>query len=468
MKSDALIIGAGPCGISASFELSKKGASSIVIEKNPYIGGLSSTLQFGKFRTDIGPHRFFSKNRYLYDMIEDLLGSDWIAVNRLTRFYIRDKFFMYPVDIMDTLKNLGFSGSLSVIYDYAYEKLKNNFSPRKIKSFEDKIISDFGRSLAELNMLNYTEKIWGLPCSKISPDWATQRIKDLSILEVIKKALNMGSSAKTLVDMFYYPKYGTKMIYEAMAKRSLNSRIIMESSPVSLRHEGGKIKAVRVLSKEGEMDIEADNFISTMPLTELVKIITPSLDNKVLESAEKLKYRSHVSLFLAIDRQSLFNDQWVYLPDSYIPFGRMMEPRNFSHAMSEDGKTSLLLEFFCWYGDEVWQASSEKLLELALPRLNKIFSLKREEIFMREVHRERFAYPVYDLDYKKNLEIVKKAVSSFSNLQVAGRGGAFKYNNQDHAIEMGLLSASNIIESPKYNLDDIGSEQAYFEKGYVK
>ncbi|MEW5951345.1 MAG: NAD(P)-binding protein [Elusimicrobia bacterium] len=470
MKTKALIIGAGPCGMSAAFGLSSKGLDAVVVEKNSYIGGLASTLSFGGYKTDIGPHRFFSKNKYLYDMIEDLLKQDWIRVDRLTRFYIREKFFMYPVDIADTLKNLGFIGSFSVMRDYSIQKIKNSFSKPEIKSFEDKIVSDFGRALAELNMLNYTEKIWGLPCSQISPDWATQRIKDLSLLEVLKKALNLGGSkAKTLVDAFYYPKFGTKTIYEAMAERAQKAKIMTETVPIEIKHENGVIKSVIVENKDGKTEIEAESYISTMPLTELVKLFSPALDPKILNAASALKYRSHVSLFAAIDTDSVFKDQWIYLPDSYIPFGRIMEPKNFSKDLCEEGKTSLLLEFFCWFGDDIWSSSADRLKNISVPWLEKIFKIKEDKIMFCEVHKEKFAYPVYDLGYKENLDSVKNALSQFSNLQPAGRGGAFKYNNQDHAMEMGLLAAANIAEGvKKHNIDDIGSEQAYFEKGYVK
>lgn len=470
MKKKALIIGAGPCGISAAFDLSSNGFDCLVVEKNPYIAGLASTLDFSGYKTDIGPHRFFSKNKYLYDMIEDLLGADWIKVDRLTRFYVREKFFMYPVDIIDTIKNLGLYDSFSVMRDFGLQKIKNIFLQPQVKSFEDKVVSDFGRSLAQLNMLNYTEKIWGLPCRQISPDWATQRIKDLSLFEILKKALKIGNSkAKTLVDAFYYPRYGTKTIYEAMQRKAVKASLMKETVPVKIIHENSKVRSVVLNNKEGDIEVEAENFISTMPLTELVKLFSPSLDNKVLNAAWKLKYRSHTCLFIALDRPYVFKDQWIYLPDSYIPFGRIMEPKNFSIDMCPAGKTSLLLEFFCWQDDEIYKSDAQKLKDISMPWLEKIFNIKPKEIIFCEVHREQFAYPVYDIGYKENLSLVKKALSSFSNLQLAGRGGAFKYNNQDHAIEMGLLAAANVVSGyKKYDIDNVGSKQVYFEKGYVK
>jgi len=176
-RPDVLVLGAGPTGMGAAFELHKAGKSLMIIEKNEEVGGLARTFQFGAFRTDTGPHRFFSQNQYLYDFIEDLLGERWIKVNRLTRFYINGKFFLYPVELKNALLNVGPYKAFKIVFDYFSEKVKKVFVNSDPVSFEEQVVSDFGRALAELNMLNYTEKIWGLPCSEISPDWSKQRIK---------------------------------------------------------------------------------------------------------------------------------------------------------------------------------------------------------------------------------------------------------------------------------------------------
>jgi protoporphyrinogen oxidase len=222
MNEEVLILGAGPAGMAAAFELYRAGKSFLVIEKNERVGGLARTFQYGEFRTDTGPHRFFSQNQYLYDFIEDLLGESWIKVDRLTRFYINDKFFLYPVQLKNALLNVGFSGAFRILFDYLSQRVKKIFVNKDLVSFEEQVVSDFGRALAELNMLNYTEKIWGLPCSEISPDWSKQRIKGLSLKEVIKKAIIKSKAGpKTLVDQFYYPDLGTGLIYERIKERIL-------------------------------------------------------------------------------------------------------------------------------------------------------------------------------------------------------------------------------------------------------
>jgi len=471
MKTKVLILGAGPSGLAAGLELSKAGVPFILAEKNQAVGGLSRTLSFNGFKTDIGPHRFFSKNRYLYDLIADLLGEDWIKVNRFTRFHVRGRFLIYPVEIKDALKNVGFIYGARILRDYFWERLKALPGKKEYASFEDKIVADFGRSLAELNMLNYTEKIWGLPCSRISTDWASQRIKDLSLVDVVRKMLFKDrNSPKTLVDQFYYPKNGSSMIYEAMRARIEKSdcgRLFPGCEPLKFYHDGKKITKVLCRGGDGEFEIEAEKIISTIPITELINMQRLGAEHEAVKAAAKLIFRSHVSLFLALDRPNVFRDQWIYFPDRKIPFGRIMEPKNFSAALCPPGKTSLLIEFFCWENDGVWNASKEELVDSALPWLEKIFGLKKAEISDSFVHREKYAYPVYDTEYKASLDKAKNCLDGFENLILAGRSGLFRYNNQDHALEMGILSARSVIDSKKYDIETVGAEKEYFEKGYA-
>ncbi len=472
VEEDVLILGAGPAGMAASFELHKAGRSFTAIEKNKQVGGLSRTFEYGRFRTDTGPHRFFSQNKYLYDLIGDLLGKRWIKVDRLTRFYIDGKFFIYPVEIKNALLNVGLYKAFRIITDYALEKAKGTFMKKEAVSFEDHIVSEFGRTLAELNMLNYTEKIWGLPCSQISPDWAKQRIKGLSIMEVLKKGIRKSNGGpKTLVDQFYYPDSGTGLIYDRIRERVSAKRrdaIRTESRPTKVKHDGKRITQVSVDVHGKRRSYEPKNVLSSIPITELLGLLEPKAPQDVLDAAKRLKFRSHLSLFITLNKDSVFPDQWIYFPGRETPFGRIMEPKNFSRKMSPPGKTSLLLEFFCWENDEIWNASKEDLFESSIGLLERMGFLRREDAIDSFVHRERYAYPIYDLGYSKHLEKVKGYLSRFGNLQLIGRAGSFKYNNQDHALEMGILAARNIIEGKRHNIEDIGSEQQYFERGYLK
>lgn len=472
-KEDILILGAGPAGMAAAFELHKANKSFTIIEKNGKVGGLSRTFQYGEYRTDVGPHRFFSQNIYLYDFIQDLLKEHWIKVDRTTRFYINGKFFLYPINIKNALLNVGFYKASRILIDYIYEKIKNKLIKKNLRSFEDYIVSDFGRTLAELNMLNYTEKIWGLPCSEISPDWSKQRIQGLSLMAVIKKAFTKSEAGpKTLVEQFYYPDTGTELIYDKIEEKiqSQERCVIKKNSyPSRIIHNNGEITEVIVSNMDGSDQTYIPEFvISSIPITELIKLLEPKAPENVLQACENLKFRSHVSLFITINKPSIFPDQWIYLPDKEIPFGRIMEPKNFSKKMSPPDKTSLLLEFFCWENDKIWNASKEDLLELSSGWLEKVGFVKREDIISSFLHKEKYAYPVYDLDYKEHLDTIKKYLNKIKNLQCIGRAGSFKYNNQDHALEMGILAAWSIIEKKQYNIDEVGAEQQYFERGYVR
>ncbi len=469
-KKGVLILGAGPAGMAAAFELHKANKPFIAIEKNDKVGGLARTFQYGEFRTDTGPHRFFSQNRYLYDFIEDLLGERWIKVDRLTRFYIDGKFFFYPVELKNALLNVGFYKTYRVLFDYLSQRLKKIFVKRNHVSFEEQVISDFGRALAELNMLNYTEKIWGLPCSEISPDWSRQRIKGLSLKEIIRKVLTKSKNKpKTLVDQFYYPDIGAGLIYERIKERVQNGRFLrLNSYPVKITHNSSQIVEV-VVNVEGDNQIIKPSYvISSIPITEFINLLEPELPNEVLQASRKLKFRSHLSLFITLNKPSVFSDQWIYFPEKEIPFARIMEPKNFSKKMSPQKKTSLLVEYFCWKKDSVWNADKRELFELSIKWLEELGFIKENEVIDYYVHKEEYAYPVYELNYKEPLERVKSCLRRFKNLQSIGRSGSFRYNNQDHALEMGILAARSIIEKKQYNIEDIGTEQEYFERGYLR
>jgi len=449
-KTCVLILGAGPAGMASAFELNKSSKQLIIVEKNESVGGLSRTLEYNNFRTDIGTHRFFSKNQYLYDFIKDLLGERWIKVNRLTRFYINGKFFLYPISLKNALVNVGILKAFMIIYDYIFEKVKKIFHKKKAVSFEEQIISDFGKTLANLNMLNYTEKIWGLPCSNISPDWAKQRIKGLSLISLIKNIfIKFQKGPKTLVDQFYYPDLGTGLIYEKMKERILSNpknQIILNSYPIKIIWDNSKITEAIIKTKNGSQNIKFEYLISSIPITEFIQLLEPKVPEDILQASKKLKFRSHISLFITIDKPSIFPDQWIYFPDKDIPFGRIMEPKNFSKKMSPDKKTSLLIEFFCWENDKIWDSSKEDLVEISVKWLEKFNFIKKSEVIDSFIHKEKYAYPVYDLDYKENLGKIKNYLNRFDNLQLIGRAGSFRYNNQDHALEMGILAARTIIE----------------------
>lgn len=465
-----LILGAGPSGITSAFELNREGKKGVVVEKNERVGGLARTLQFKEFRTDIGPHRFYSKNDYLYRLISDILGDDWKKVSRFTRFYIDGQFFRYPIKIKDIISKVSIYRTVKILSDYVKERIKYFISRDIPENFEEYIISHFGRTLAELNMLNYTRKIWGLPCSEISSDWAKQRIKGLSLKEVIKKLLLSNKKGpKTMVDQFYYPVKGAGMIYSRMKEeieKDGRFTFLMKSKPVTIERSKNKIE--KVYLENNSEPVKPGSLISSIPITDFIKLLKPEVPDEVKYAGDELKYRAHTSLFITVDKNSILKDQWIYFPDREIPFGRITEPKNFSSYMSPEGKSSLFIEFFCWPEDRIWKVEKDELFNECMQWVEKFNFIKREEVIDYYIHREKYAYPVYDMNYRKNSEIIKNFLNKFENLQLTGRTGTFRYNNQDHAMEMGILAARNIIEDKNYKVEKVGSEQEYFEKGYLK
>ncbi len=466
-QSRILILGGGPAGISAGYELSRNGYPCTVLERYPQTGGLARTLRIGDFLTDIGPHRFFSKNQYLYDMIEEVLGDDWILVNRFTRFYIQGKFYLYPVDLKDALSNMGPMGAMRAFLDYLWSRFnKMVFNPR-VESFEDFVVQEFGRTLAELNMINYTEKIWGIPCRKISPDWARQRIKGLSIMSVIKKALFKNQKGpKTLVDQFYYPRYGAGQTYEKMAEKiARDGGKIHLSSPVAeVFCEGDRITSVGTAGGEKTVKHPGDFFISSIPITSLISMMNPPPPDEVLEASSKLRWRSQVYLYLQLKKERVSRDNWVYFPDREIPFGRIHEAKNFSVHMSPQDRTTLWVEHFVFEDDPRWEAEADYIKEITMKDLDRLGFVKEEDVEDFRKFREDFVYPVYELGYEEHLRIVKDYLGKFINLQLVGRPGRFRYNNQDHSMETGILAARNLVQGAGYDLEEVGAEEEYFEK----
>lgn len=467
-----LILGAGPAGMACAMELHNKGKKSLIIEKDSAVGGLAKTLTFKEgnliFRTDMGPHRFFSKNKYLYELIEHLLGDDWMLIKRKTRQLIEGKFYDYPINAMQAFKNIGFFRAMGMGFSYFLGVVKFRILKHKINNFEDYIASNFGKKLGEFNMFNYTEKIWGLPCKELHADWAKQRIKGLNLVSALRNALFKSQKGpKTLVDQFYYPRFGTGTIYETIAShvKDDGSEIKLETMPTEIAHKDNHITLVK--TNDGK-EHSPDNLISSIPIDAFVRLLKPTAPKKVLEALTHLKWRAQVHLFITLDKKNITNDNWIYFPNREVPFGRVAEMKNFSKEMSPKDKTSLFVEFFVTEGDKIWEMDKKDLFELAIKHFEGLKLLTRKDVRNYYTVKRKNVYPVYDLHYLKSLEIVKNYLDGFDNLYWIGRPGRFKYNNQDHSLEMGIAAAKSIIEGKKHDFDKIGSEDEYFEKGYIE
>ncbi|MHA1889846.1 MAG: FAD-dependent oxidoreductase, partial [Promethearchaeota archaeon] len=409
-----VIIGAGPAGLSAGYNLVRHGIKPLILEKNDYIGGLSRTIEVHHdgdiYRTDAGPHRFFSQNPNLYKLIEDLLGDDWIVVDRLTRQLIDGKYYDYPVNVVQALMNVGPIKAFRMMLDFLQVTIKKLTGDSNQNTFEDWVVMNFGRTLAEFNMLNYTEKIWGIPCSQISGAWAAQRIKGMNAFDIVKKALIKNNGPKSMIDSFYYPRKGIQQIYDAMASKveENDGEIKKNIKITSIVHDEKNKKITSIIHEEQgkEKNVAVQNLISSMPITELVQLLDPKPPVKVIKAARALKYRDQIQVFLIIDKPKITKDTWIYFPTTPPSFGRMMEPKNWTSSMSPEHRSSLLVEYFVFKGDKLWNMKDSLIVKKTIKELEWLGFVKENQLLHYIVFRNEKSYPMWNLTYYKHLSIM--------------------------------------------------------------
>jgi protoporphyrinogen oxidase len=467
MDKRIIIIGGGPAGLAAAYELAKHGMRCTVLERDNTVGGISRTVDYNGYRFDIGGHRFFTKSEEVNQFWEEVLGDAFLCVRRMSRIYFNNRFFHYPLRPMNAFIGLGPLNSMLILGSYAKQKL----FPYKVEdNFEQWVSNRFGKRLYSIFFKTYTEKVWGIPCTQIGSEWAAQRIKGLSLTSAIKNALLPGKNKiKTLIDEFRYPREGPGMLYTRLVNEvsRVGTEVLLNSEVFSLSHDQHRtVTKVKARSRNtGEVrDFEADHVISTMPLTDLVKCLEPKPPEEILRHNAQLGYRDFLVVNLIVRKENVFPDNWIYIHSPEVRVGRMQNYKNWSRYMVRDGaNTSLGLEYFCNEGDEIWSQSDSALVELAANELRALRLIGNEEILDGFVVRMPKTYCLHNTDYRAHLDIVQEYLGHFVNLQPAGRAGMFKYNNQDHSIMTGFLSARNIL-GKNYNVWSVNVDSEYYEQ----
>ncbi len=442
-----VIIGAGPAGLTAGYELARQGAAVAILERDDVVGGIARTKFYKGFGYDIGGHRFYTKMPEVNALWHSMLGEQFIAVPRLSRIHYEGKFFYYPLRLPNVIRTLGIYQSLWIFASYVRIKL---FPLLPEESFEDYVSNRFGRKLYHLFFKTYTEKVWGIPCSEIRAEWAAQRIRGLSFTSVVKSSLlgNGRSQLKSLIESFEYPVLGPGMMWEAFCAKiqALGGRVLTNSPVVRIHREGTHVTAVVVRDRNAERELRGDRFISTMALRDLVNALEPPPPADVVRAANALHYRDFLTVILILDVPALFPDNWIYVHTPRVHVGRIQNFKNWSAQMVPDPtKTSLGMEYFVNEGDALWRKSDAELIALAKTELELIGLARAERVIDGTVQRMKMAYPVYDSTYRANVGIVRGYLDAFDNLQTIGRNGMHKYNNQDHSMMTGLLAARNIL-----------------------
>ena len=465
-RKSVIVIGGGPAGLTAALELSNHGVPAVVLEADSQVGGIARTVNYKGYLFDIGGHRFFSKWDEVNEIWNEVLKEKFLERPRLSRIYYRKKFFLYPLVAKNALFGLGLVESARILASY----LKSRLRPTpKEENLEDWVCNRFGRRLYEIFFKTYTEKVWGVPCTTIRAEWAAQRIKGLSLLTTVRNAIfpSKNSDIKTLIDRFHYPERGPGQMWETLAARLDRSgyQVMTERPVVQLCHRGGEITHVVADSPHGPKEFSATDFISSMPIRDLVNALHPQPPEHIRDAANSLRYRDFLIVSLIINRKDVVPDNWIYVHDSSVKVGRIQNFKNWSPAMVPDeNKTCLGMEYFVFENDELWSSPDQKLLEMAHRELVELGLVRAEEIEDGTVVRMHKAYPMYDEHWSAHVDLIRNYLNEHArNLQLVGRNGMHKYNNQDHSMITALYAARNICGA-HYDLWEVNTEPDYHEE----
>ncbi|OWY67405.1 amine oxidase [cyanobacterium TDX16] len=461
------ILGAGPAGLAAAYTLTQKGQPVVVVERDARVGGLAKSIEYQGFILDFGPHRFFTKLAPVLKLWSEVLGKDRVTVNRLTRIYYGGKYFSYPLKAKEALLTMGPIESVKILVSYAQSQLFPNRHPR---NFAQWVTSRFGRRLFEIFFQAYTEKLWGIPCTEISADWAAQRIKGLSLLKAARSALlGNDGKVKTLIDRFEFPRLGSGQLYEKIGDylHQHNQSVLLNTEVVQVHHDNFQVTQITLRNRQTgeESTVNCGGVISSVPISLLVQQMNPPAPSEAIAAAKSLKFRNTILVYLIVEGNNLFPDNWLYINEPSVQLGRVTNFANWSSEMlPNQHQTPLCCEYWCNYDELMWQQPEAELLERAEQELRKIGLLHHEKVSGGFVVRLPRTYPIYAGNYQQALSDIQSYLQQFPNLQLVGRYGAFKYNNQDHSLLMGILAAENVLSPGKHNLWSVNSDSEYQEE----
>lgn len=520
VKKKAIIIGAGPAGLTAAYELlCRSDIIPIVLEKSSHMGGISRTVNYKGNRIDLGGHRFFSKsdrvmNWWLQHLpLENKAGgaqnityqrqSREIAVSgvgpdpqntdevmllrkRKSRIYYLRKFFEYPIQLTrNTLAQLGLVRTLRIGFSYLRSML---FPEKEVVNLEQFFINRFGRELYLTFFKDYTEKVWGVPCNKISAQWGEQRIKGLSITKAILHFLklpakkNSGIAQKdtetSLIEQFMYPKFGPGQMWETVARKvtQMGGEILTGFNVSAIHCENERICAVSGTDHQGRMQrFGGDYFFSTMPIQELIRALDTTVPANVRKVSDGLLYRDFITVGLLLKKlkigqyngsRQLIDDNWIYIQEPDVQAGRLQIFNNWSNYMVADPERVWLgVEYFCYETDDLWKKGDEEMAALAQEELDHIGIIDRKDVLDSTVIRMPKTYPAYFGTYDR-FEELRKYIDDFENLFLVGRNGMHKYNNQDHSMLTAMVAVDNIVAGvkDKSSIWRVNTEMEYHEE----
>lgn len=462
----ALVLGGGPAGLTAGYQLVKAGRPVTVFEAEDQVGGIAMTVERDGYRFDLGGHRFFTKNKEVDDLWHEVMGEEFLKRPRQSRIYWNGKFLEYPLDGMDVIKKLGpvelMRAGLSYLRAAIFSRKGNE------QSLEEWVSNRFGKRLYQLFFKSYTEKVWGVSCTELRAEWAAQRIKDLSFVSAAKAAFfgDKDQKIKSLIKEFNYPRFGPGQMWEEMTDRiqERGGEVLMETPVERLVIDGNRVTAVIA----GGREYPAGQIISSLPLRNIVGMAGEAAPQKVVEAAQGLRYRDFLTVALVVDGEDLFPDNWIYIHEPGVTVGRIQNFRSWSPWMVPDEtKASIGMEYFCFEGDELWDASDEELVALATREIEQLGLTTADRVEKGYVVRVPKAYPMYDADYAERVAVIREWVDSLENLQQVGRNGLHRYNNSDHSMLSAMRAVDNIVLGTDHDIWAVNVESVYLEEDEI-
>jgi protoporphyrinogen oxidase len=472
-----VVIGAGPAGLTAAFEMMKTGAASSVtiLEADTVVGGISQTVERDGWRFDIGGHRFFTKVTPVDELWDEILAPDAMMERpRQSRALYRGKLYDYPLRPMNALRNLGPVEAVRCAGSYLWVRIR---PPKNQHTLEGFYVARFGRRLYEHLFKTYTEKVWGVPPSELSADWGAQRVKDLSLFKAVWEALkpkglrrsrDRQTAVTSLIEEFKYPKYGPGQMWEVAAAKvtAAGAQLEFDRRVTRITHDGTGAREVIAVDGDGREHIyPCTHVISSMPLGALCRAMEPPADAATLDAAAELRHRDHLTVALVVNQQHSFPDNWIYVHDPDVEVGRVQNYGSWSPYMVKDGKTCLGLEFFVNEGDAMWTKPDDQLIQQGIRELVHLTLVDNASaVETGYVVRMPKAYPVYDEHYQEHVATMRKWITANTpNVYPCGRNGMHKYNNQDHSMLTAMLSVEN-IGGAEHDVWAVNVEADYLEE----
>jgi protoporphyrinogen oxidase len=461
MVEDApvVIAGAGPGGLTAAYQLTRRGQHPIVLESDAVVGGISRTVVRDGWRFDLGGHRFFTKVPEVEALWHEILpDGDFLLRPRMSRIFYRGKYYDYPLKAMNALRNLGLKESLLCGLSYVQARIR---PPKNQENYENWLVARFGWRLYRTFFKTYTERVWGVEVSQMPADWAAQRIKNLDLGKAVLNALlpkRNQTEITTLIEEFQYPKFGPGMMWEVCAEKvqAAGGTLHLQARLTTIKVADGRAQSV-VYHQDGvDHEVAASHVIST---------ISPPPPPEVLAAADGLHYRDYLTVALVVPESRSFPDNWIYIHAPEVNVGRIQNYGSWSPYLVKDGRTCLGLEYFVFEGDEMWEMADDDLIALGTKELSELGLVVPGDVESGYVVRVPKAYPYYDFSYKANVDTIRRYLEAHApNVHPVGRNGMHKYNNQDHSMYTAILTVENIFGA-SHDIWSVNVEEEYHEDG---